>query len=451
MMFTCLKRYPVQQFCCGCNLRSGCLIIGIIEFIFAVIQIVLLFLRTILHLDQNVLITSQVIFCIFTLFISISLLIGVGKNDKKYLIPWLILKEISCIIGTVVAGITFIIALTEGQYLLFVTGFSLIIVLGIFYYFWNCVWSFYIKLDTERHYIEPLLPLRSTIEMAQWLQKHRISQFCCSCPVRTGTLVVGIFEVLGALSQIIFLFVNLDDSLSGGDAAYGGQIASCVLSFIVGLTVLWGVHSRNKDFLLPYLVLRVISWILINFAIGVSDNMHENIEHVREKFRIERFCCCTELRIGCYIIGGIGWILSIVKIYLIANRTTLSENSTVTYYDIEYKVCYVVITLITCIALIWGAHKRKKSYLVPWLILRCFESVLMIIVTIVFFVLIFFANDYLLMAILTFFIFVIGTCVSWYFWICVWNFYHTVGDIYPNAVGPGTMDDIDIEKESHMA
>lgn len=50
---------------------------------------------------------------------------------------------------------------------------------------------------------------------------------------------------------------------------------------------------------------------------------------MREKIKIEKFCCCTELRIGCYIIGGIGW----VRVFVLENSFEECINRLLTLYN----------------------------------------------------------------------------------------------------------------------
>lgn len=53
---------------------------------------------------------------------------------------------------------------------------------------------------------------------------------------------------------MIFIFVPIENPNTqyNPNAVYSGQITSCVLSYIVGLSLLWGVHKASIDINIYY-------------------------------------------------------------------------------------------------------------------------------------------------------------------------------------------------------
>lgn len=91
--------------------------------------------------------------------------------------------------------------------------------------------------------------------------------------------------------------------------------------------------------------------------------------------------------------------------------------------DIAIEIGYSLVTLLVCIALIWGVYKvsnavvftltllislifqNNRRFILPWLVLKCLECIIWTVITVIIFILFFFMEGKLIMIFQFFIIF----------------------------------------------
>lgn len=91
-----MGRY-LNQCCCGCTLRTGALIIGIISSIVAILDVIRFFSQ---HEDLTTALPRFVV-TIIELIVSLLLVFGAYKNNAKLLLPYLFFTIVALIVYAV--------------------------------------------------------------------------------------------------------------------------------------------------------------------------------------------------------------------------------------------------------------------------------------------------------------------------------------------------------------
>lgn len=154
----------LKQFCCGCSLTSGTIIIGIIETLGGIVSVFLNIIAAIeasedLKNKKNVFdaldtitITNIILAIIAMLFttLAVLLIVGAKRNYPPYLVPWM-LYTCFYIFATVVTYVINTVAYAEANDTLMagVSVMGAILTLSIQTYFVLVVYSLYCELRGE--------------------------------------------------------------------------------------------------------------------------------------------------------------------------------------------------------------------------------------------------------------------------------------------------------------
>ncbi|XP_076247095.1 uncharacterized protein LOC143187042 [Calliopsis andreniformis] len=144
--------------CCGCySVRTGTIIIGILDIILSIISLVLIFVLNVewktilLDVDQDIVKIIYAINLCMTILIAVLLLVGVYKKNTFMMLPWVILGlilAVGLLVSIVYTAIMFFINhdVISGVVWL-VTGF---ISLVIYIYMWLVVYSHFQQLRYDK-------------------------------------------------------------------------------------------------------------------------------------------------------------------------------------------------------------------------------------------------------------------------------------------------------------
>lgn len=196
--------------------------------------------------------------------------------------------------------------------------------------------------------------------------------------------------------------------------------------------------------------------------------------------RLEKFCGCCTLRTGSLITGTAGWILTLIQIFTILDtpiRSASEENINTGDSDTDNflnsinhlnnnhenmygEIGYGVVSFLLCVLLVIGVYKKDRRFILPWLVLKATEAVLLTIFCGGFFIFMWFMAGNLGVLFLAFLLMSVVTVLVWYFWLCVWSYYGALqeGDatppVYyssPVSMPPPRYSDLEEKKQFNMA
>lgn len=148
-----------KKFCCCCNLRTGSLVIGTLGwvFVFAEIANIIRMHNADSYLDDydydsedaiwvrkyaKNMIYVQISHTITNTLVSALLVYGVYKANRRCILPWLIYKAVELGLLFILAGFLLIFACT-GDGVAIILFLLIGALVGIYWYFWLCVWCHY--------------------------------------------------------------------------------------------------------------------------------------------------------------------------------------------------------------------------------------------------------------------------------------------------------------------
>lgn len=153
----------LRECCCGCSLKTGTIIIGIIEAVGGFVNVVLCFIAAIeandLKNESNVLdaidtitVTNIILGIIAALSAVLAglLILGAKRNNTTYLVPWIVYTcfyIFAAVVSYVINTVAYI--RTEEALLAGVSAFGAVLVLSIQTYFVLVVYSLYRELRGE--------------------------------------------------------------------------------------------------------------------------------------------------------------------------------------------------------------------------------------------------------------------------------------------------------------
>lgn len=120
-------------------------------------------------------IAIEIGYSLVTLLVCIALICGVYKNNRRFILPWLVLKCLECIIWTVITVIIFILFFfMEAKLILIFQFFIIFFVTTLCWYFWLCVWSLYNEMIED---FGTEIPMSQTVPMKDPISQKENQQY----------------------------------------------------------------------------------------------------------------------------------------------------------------------------------------------------------------------------------------------------------------------------------
>lgn len=156
----------LQRFCCCCTLRTGTLVIGTLGWVGTLSQIFGTTGSFELENDDyehsrsnaTYALAARIGACLISLLISVLLIVGVYKQNNKFMLPWLVLQCLGCIAITIGFFVAFVgIFLVASNHTGLVVALTIVLFLfGLLgWYCWICVWSHYMELNERETTVSP--------------------------------------------------------------------------------------------------------------------------------------------------------------------------------------------------------------------------------------------------------------------------------------------------------
>nr|CAD7200366.1 unnamed protein product [Timema douglasi] len=141
---------------------------------------------------------------------------------------------------------------------------------------------------------------------------------------------------------------------------------------------------------------------------------------------LDSCCRCGTLKVGTIISGILGIIIGIVTMILVL-VTNVKFKTIIIDVLPQYVVKIILavnlfMTAVISAILIYGAIKRNKFMMLPWVVLA-FMLAIGILITIIWTAVVFFIDGFVLSGVLTLVIGFIGLAVYVYLWMVVYSYF----------------------------
>lgn len=158
----------LQRFCCCCTTKTGSLVIGTAGWVLTLIEIIgLVTLKTHSTTEEKKINTTddddeinlfesdksdlayEIGSAVVTFIVCALLIWGIYKRDKRFMLPWLVSKCIENVLGLLATLFIFTLACIVSEEAAVLVGFGVVmlVIVGLFFYAWVCVWSHYLELS----------------------------------------------------------------------------------------------------------------------------------------------------------------------------------------------------------------------------------------------------------------------------------------------------------------
>ncbi|GLV35695.1 hypothetical protein CBL_01154 [Carabus blaptoides fortunei] len=289
----------------------------------------------------------------------------------------------------------------------------------------------------------------------------------------TGCLIIGYLETAGNVYGIINSLIT---SESFEEIILFVPIS--IFLMLINIFLICGVYMEKKKLLLPWIISKFLFYLVITsfFVMRLVETFFMIPDFIEFKYKIfvsflaggvtvlvllawHSFLCIYSFysisTIEIYyagvnpIIGTAGWLLTVAEIIGLATTISFQSGSETKEikkddeFDLQesskshigYEIGYAVITFIICALLIWGIYKRDKRFMLPWLILKCIENILGLLVVLFLIVLACAFVKEGAAPLLVFAFIMLGIVALFcYAWICVWSHYMELSEGVAPAV-----------------